>query len=79
VTDGDGDERTSVEETETAGEIMVAAQRLEAAADDLSRGIDDAELGATAGVLAAYRQELQGLASRMSLFADELVDDTDEE
>jgi len=79
VTDGDGDERTSVEEAETAGEIMVAAQRLEAAADDLSRGIDDAELGATAGVIAAYRQELQGLASRMSLFADELVDDTDEE
>jgi len=79
VTDGNDDERTSVEEAETAGEIMVAAQRLEAAADDLSRGIDDAELGATAGVLAAYRQELQGLASRMSLFADELVDDTDEE
>jgi len=79
VTDGDGDERTSGEEAETAGEVMVAAQRLEAAADDLSRGIDDAELGATAGVLAAYRQELQGLASRMSLFADELVDDTDEE
>jgi hypothetical protein len=79
VTDGDDDERASVEEAETAGEVMVAAQRLEAAADDLSRGIDDAELGATAGVLAAYRQELQGLASRMSLFADELVDDTDEE
>lgn len=79
MTDGDDDERTSVEEAETAGEIMVAAQRLEAAADDLSRGIDDAELGATAGVIAAYRQELQGLASRMSLFADELVDDTDEE
>jgi len=79
VTDGDDGERTSVEEAETAGEVMVAVQRLEAAADDLSRGIDDAELGATAGVLAAYRQELQGLASRMSLFADELVDDTDEE
>lgn len=79
MTDGDDGERTSVEEAETAGEVMVAAQRLEAAADDLSRGIDDAELGATAGVIAAYRQELQGLASRMSLFADELVDDTDEE
>jgi choline dehydrogenase-like flavoprotein len=79
VTDGDDDERASVEEAETAGEVMVAAQRLEAAADDLSRGIDDAELGATAGVIAAYRQELQGLANRMSLFADELVDDTDEE
>lgn len=79
MTDGDDGERTSVEEAETAGEVMVAAQRLEAAADDLSSAVDDAKLGATAGVIAAYRQELQGLASRMSLFADELVDDTDEE
>jgi hypothetical protein len=79
VTNGDGGERTSVEEAETARELMVAARRLEDAADDVTRGIDEAELGATAGVLAAYRQELLGLSNRMAAFGENLVDDGDPE
>lgn len=74
MTDDGDDGRTSVEEAETADEIRSAASRLEAASEDLTRGIDAAELAATAGVASAYRQEIQGLATRMSLFADELVD-----
>lgn len=79
MTDDGDDGRASIEEYDTAGEIRAAAQRMQAAANDLTRAVDDAKLGATAGVAAAYRQEVLGLSNRMEAFADNLVEDDEPE